>query len=346
MTCEGYVPVFQRTRGGVVESVHFGAAAVVDSSGRLLASIGDPQTVTFMRSSAKPFQALPFVENGGPDHFAFTPKETALICASHSGTDDHVRTAARIQSRAGFEESDLQCGVHPPTDAETRARMAAADETPTQNRHNCSGKHSGMLACARMMGWPLENYLAPDHPLQQQILRSLGEMSDLAPEHISIGIDGCSAPNFAMPLYNAALAYARLADPAGLPEKRAVACREITRAMTAHPDMVAGPGKFDTCVMEAGGGRLVAKGGAEEYQGIGIPAGVLSEDRPGVGVALKISDGAYHTHASTAVALELLRWLGLALPEEKMGGFRTHYTLENHRGIEVGRAETCFVVDN
>ena len=342
MNTEGYAPVYQLTRGGIVESMHFGAAAVVDSNGRLLAAVGDPHLVTFMRSSAKPFQAMPFIQNGGPDHFGLTLKETALTCASHSGTDDHAHTASQIQNKSGFLETDLQCGVHPPTHAETRLRLLKADEEPTSNRHNCSGKHSGMLSYSRMMGWPLETYLEFDHPLQKQILQTVSEMSDLEASQIVVGIDGCSAPNFALPLYNAALAYARLADPKDLSENRAAACGRITKAMSTHPDMIAGPGKFDTLLMESAQGRLVAKGGAEGYQAIGLLPGALGEGSPGIGITVKIADGSFRTLASDAVSLEILHQLGFELAGEALTAFGPRIKLHNFRKLEVGDAAPCF----
>src|SRR5512141_328796 len=165
-----FLPLFELTRGQIVESVHFGAVAVVDSSGKLLYSYGDPQTVAFLRSSAKPFQALPFFERGGPEKYVLTPKEEALICASHEGSDEHVRTAESIQAKAGIQESDLQCGVHMPGDPVAYKALIAHGETPTPNRNNCSGKHSCMLAHAKMRGLPLATYLDPNHPIQQDIL--------------------------------------------------------------------------------------------------------------------------------------------------------------------------------
>src|SRR5512141_3475434 len=144
-----FLPLFELTRGQIVESVHFGAVAVVDSQGKTLYSYGDPQTVAFLRSSAKPFQALPFFERGGPEHFGLTQKEQALICASHEGSEDHVHTAESIQAKASIHESDLQCGVHMPGDAAAYKQLIAQGAAPTPNRNNCSGKHSGMLAHAR-----------------------------------------------------------------------------------------------------------------------------------------------------------------------------------------------------
>ncbi len=320
-----YQPILEVTRGKIVESIHYGAAAVVDSSSRLLAWLGDPRTVTFLRSSAKPFQALPFIEQGGDQAFHLTSKEIALICASHDGTDEHVEVLKGIQAKVGVQESDLMCGVHPLTHPATVEAMRARNETPTPNRHNCSGKHTGMLAAARMRGLPIGDYINPEHPVQKTILASLAEICSLPQEQIEMGIDGCSAPNFAIPLFNAALGFARLCDPRGLSTERSAACRRIVQSMMANPVMVGGPGRFDTRLMEVCSGRIVAKSGAEGYLLMGIQAGALGAGSPGVGIALKVSDGDIslrkangdtYTRVRPAVALEILRQIGYIDPKE------------------------------
>lgn len=341
-----YAPIYEFTRGNTVESVHFGAVAVVDRHGNLLAWYGDPYVQTYLRSTAKPFQALPFVEAGGPQALHLTLKEVALICASHDGTDEHVAVAQSIQQKAGVTEKDLLCGTHPPTHAPTREAMQKRGETPTANRHNCSGKHSGMLASARFHGWAIEDYVNPDHPLQQNILAAFAEMCDLSPDQVCVGIDGCSAPNFAVPLYNAALAYARLCDPVELPTPRAGACHTITRAMTTHPVMVTGPGEFDTCLMEVTGGRVVSKAGAEGYQGMGLLPGVLSPDSPGVGITLKISDGAARSGVRAAAVMEVLRQLNVLSPGEweTLKTFGPALPVYNYRKRLAGEGRPCFTL--
>lgn len=345
MTQPGYVPVFSLWRGETLESLHYGAAAVVDSTGRLLAAIGDPFSITYLRSTAKPFQALPFVELGGMEHYGFSPRELALMCASHSGTDAHVETARRIQELAGLSEADLLCGVHPPTHQPTAEALRARGESPTPNRHNCSGKHSGMLAFARLIDAAKEDYINPRHPVQQAILIAFAEMCGLPVEEVRLGTDGCSAPNFAVPLYHAALAYARLCDPQVLnDEPRAAACRKLTDAMLAHPDMVGGPERFDTLLMQTGGGRILTKGGAEGYTGIGVLPGALGAGSPGIGIALKVSDGDPGSRARPAVALELLRRLG-AVTEDQLAAlsrFGPRLPVYNWRKLEVGWAEPVF----
>jgi len=347
------LPVLEVTRGQVVECIHFGAAAVVDAQGNLLASCGNTKMVAFLRSSAKPLQCLPFVERNGPRAFGLTERELALLCASHTGSDLHVQTVAGIQAKAGINEADLQCGTHLPEDAEAFKAAVCGGSPLTPNRHNCSGKHSGMLAHARLRGLPLETYLDMSHPIQQDILATLCEMCAINVQKVKIGIDGCSAPNFAIPLYNAALGYARLADPASLPTERARACRQITAAMSRYPEMVAGYGKFDTRLMEVGGGKIISKGGADGYQAVALLPGALGADSPGIGIVLKISDGdaalrnkdltTYH-RARPAVMLEILRQLG-ALDESQLAQLAEFGPINpvlNNRGLVVGERRPVF----
>jgi L-asparaginase II len=342
-----YIPILALNRGKILESIHYGAFSIVDSRGRLLASHGSPDAITFLRSSSKPIQALPLVERGGAKHWGFTPKEIAIICASHAGTDDHAQTLAGMQTKIGITQVNLQCGTHPPIDADTAKTMLLKGEDITPNRHNCSGKHTGMLAFAQVENQPLENYLDPEHPIQQEILRTFCEMCKLEPEQVALGIDGCSAPNFAIPLRNAALGFARLVDPWELPQKRAAACKQITDAMTSHPIMVAGPGKFDTRLMTAAGGKIISKGGAEGYQAIGIKPGVLGPGSPGVGIAIKISDGDPKGRARPAVALQILIQLGALTPSEAqtLSDLGPNFLINNWQNILVGQATTTFHLD-
>lgn len=316
MSHETYIPLLEVTRGPLVESLHYGAAAVVDSQGRLLASLGDPTAVAFLRSSAKPFQALPLIEMGGAETFGLSDKEIAVTCASHHGTDDHYATVSSLQAKAGVSESDLRCGVHPPTDRPTAEALLLRGEAPTPNRHNCSGKHSGMLAQAVLRGLPIDDYLNPLHPVQQADLAAFAEMCSLDPAEVLLGVDGCSAPVFAVPLYNAALAFARLVDPCDQPEVRAAACGRIVRAISAHPDMISGPDGFDTLLMLHAQGRLISKGGAEGYQAVGVLPGALGAGSPGIGVTLKISDGDPTGRARSVVMLDILQRLGVFTAEQ------------------------------
>jgi len=342
-------PIFETTRGSMVESTHYGSIAVVDSNGKLIASQGDPYTVAFLRSSAKPFQVLPFVERGGVEHFNFSSRELSISCASHEGSDMHVQTVEEMQKKIGIEETQLQCGVHMPGDVAAYKSLIHNDKLPTANRNNCSGKHTAMLACAKMRGLPLENYLDVDHPIQQDILASFAEMCMLPSEDVQLGTDGCSAPNFAVPLYNAAYGMARYCDPHELSTARADACRKVISAVTMHPEMVSASGEFDCELMKAGQGKILCKRGAEGYQIVGLLPGSLGKDSPGIGIAFKVSDGdASHrdmdlessTRVRPAVVLEILIRLGALSSEQKqaLGRFGPVKPIQNHRGIVTGQS--------
>ena len=351
---ENYQPIFEVTRGRIVESLHFGAAAVVDSSGRLLASLGDPKTVTFLRSSAKPFQVLPFIERDGDQAFHLTSKEVAILCGSHDGSDEHVEVVKGIQVKVGVQESDLLCGVHPLSHLPTIEAMTARGESLSPNRHNCSGKHTGMLAAARLRNLSISDYINPEHPIQKSILEILAGICSLPVAQVEVGIDGCSVPTFAMPLYNAALGFARLCDSRSQPAERSAACRRITQSMMANPLMVAGQNRFDTRLMETSPGRMLAKGGAEGYMLMGIPAGALGADSAGVGIAFKVSDGDLpirkangetYNRVRPAVALEILRqmdWISEKELELLALEFGPLKPVTNWRKLEVGQARPAF----
>lgn len=344
-------PLLELTRGRVVESTHIGSIAIVDSNGTLLHSYGDPHEVAFLRSSAKPFQALPFIERGGAEHFNFTQSEISISCASHETAQIHLDTVKAMQAKIGIQETDLQCGGHLPGDTVLLKKVIKQDILPTANFNNCSGKHTSMLAHAKMRGLPLENYLDRSHPIQQDILSTFAEMCKFEKEKVELGIDGCSAPNFAVPLFNAALGMARLCDPRELSETRATACKKITSAMIAHPEMVSNFGEFDCELMQVGEGKIVTKRGAEGFQLIGLMPGVYGEY--GVGIAFKVTDGdasrmndelESSVRVRPAVTLEILRQLK-ALNDTQLKSLETFgpkKQLTNHRGLVTGESYPAF----
>lgn len=343
MKSSAFAPVYVLNRGDQLESLHHGAAAVVAVSGELVGAIGDPYLAVYLRSAAKPFQALPFVISGGLQHYGMTSEELALICSSHSGTDEQVKVLVRLQKKVGVRENQLLCGVHPPFHEPTAKKLEKNGFSPTPNRHDCSGKHTGMLATSKLRGWPLESYIEVNHPLQQEILDLFASVSQLQKSELQIGIDGCSAPNWAAPLYNTALAYARLMDASPLPKVQANACAQVRDAMRAHPDMVAGPERFDTDLMQASG-RVLAKAGAEGFQGLGLPAGAIRPGSPAIGIAMKIADGDSRGWARPAVSLEILRQLGALSADElnQLQSYGPERVLMNWRGLAVGQAKPIF----
>jgi L-asparaginase II len=304
-----YEPLVHLTRGGIVESVHYGAFAVVDAQGKRLCSMGNPDLVTFPRSSMKPFQVLPFVEDGGLEQFDLTDEELAIMCASHSGTDAHVAVLRSIHQKVGLQESDLECGVHYPSDRATSDAMRMRGELPTPFRHNCSGKHSGMLAAAQMHGDGLRGYTYLETRVQRRIRLAMSEMSGVHYQALIPGVDGCSAPVYALPLSAFAKATAHLCDPQLFVPERQAACKRITDAMRAYPVMVAGPGKLDTVMMQLFGDKLISKGGAEGYQMIGLLPDA-AKGTPGIGIAIKFSDGDPDRRATYALVTAILEALG------------------------------------
>jgi L-asparaginase II len=296
------VPLVETTRGDTLENVHFGALAVSDARGHVRASAGDPHWLTFTRSTLKPLQALPFVQGGGVQHFGFTPANLALLCASHSGEAMHVEQVDNILAKAGVGYRRLQCGCHVPFFAELGAWPPPAPGSYDERHHNCSGKHSGFLSYCVQHGLPLETYVEPAHPLQQAIRRDVAAAVGLDEGQLALGIDGCSAPNYAMPLANLARGYARLATGSADAQFGA-SFDALANAMTAHPELVSGTGRNDLAFMQAGRGDWVTKLGADGVQ-------VVASRSRGQALALKISDGnKLALFAATVEALEQLGWL-------------------------------------
>jgi L-asparaginase II len=304
------------TRGGTVESRHRGSVAVVRADGTLVGAVGDSDALIFLRSAAKPFQLAPFVASGRFDGYGFgnATEALAIMAASHSGEDRHVRTVQALLRQGGLSREVLQCGVHPPYDVETAQRLLRDGEPLTPLRHNCSGKHAGMALHAKAAGWEVERYWHPDSPIQQLALETIARVADMDVGDIRTGTDGCGVVTFALPLRGLALAYARLADPSGCddPALRG-ALERIRDAMMAHPELVAGERRrFDTALMRTCPGSLVAKGGAEGVHAVGALAGQAGSRRDGaLGVALKVEDGDAARRAASTASCAVLRQLGI-----------------------------------
>lgn len=276
--------LINKTRGKVVECIHRGDVVVLGKTGEVVASCGDPQKYTYMRSSAKPIQALSVLLSGAAERYGITDKELAVICASHYAEDYHLEAVRSILAKAGLSEADLQSGIARSIKPELAFKQAEMGIKPARILSDCSGKHSGMLITCKHLGLPLETYLDPLHPLQKQILGIFAEVCGYPETDIAIGVDGCNVPVFALPIYNMALGYLRMANPELLPAKHQAAASRIFTAMNAYPEMVGGTGSFCTILMQATKGRLISKVGAQGVYCIGIK-------EPKLGIALKIEDG-------------------------------------------------------
>ena len=280
-----------------------------------MAAVGDPDQVIYLRSSAKPFQLAPFVASGRFDEYDFPgPVEAlAVMSASHSGEDRHVRTVQALLRAGGLTRDVLACGTHPPYDRETAERLIRDREPLTALRHNCSGKHAGMALHAKAAGWPVETYWQPDHPIQQAALETIALLTDTPAAQIETATDGCGVLTFALPLRGLALAYARLADPSAVadPALRG-ALERIRDAMMAHPDLVGGERRrLDTSLMRAVAGRAVAKGGAEGVQAVGLLPGASTRGTGALGLAAKVEDGDGARRAGGVATIAALAQLGL-----------------------------------
>lgn len=325
------VPLIDLYRGGTLECQHAGAIAVVDTRGKLLAQVGDPHWMTFTRSTLKALQALPFMEGGGPRHFSFGSRDVAMLCASHSGEPMHVAQVQHMLDQAGVNYRKLQCGCHVPYFVELG--VGPVPQQLDERHHNCSGKHSGFLAYCAQHGLSLDDYLDPGHPLQQAIRRDVARAAGLAPGELKEGIDGCSAPNYAMPLSSLARAYARLASGEQDGEFGA-SFAQLSAAMTAHPELVSGTARNDQAFMQAGRGDWVAKVGADGVQAI------ASTSR-GQAVAIKIGDGNKTAlFAASVAAMDQLGWLD-AQQRAQLQPWRAE-AITNWRGTPVGERKAVF----
>jgi len=324
-------------RGSIVESKHLGVIAVVTEDGQLVAQAGDPSLVTYIRSAAKPMQAVPVVASGAAAYFGFSEAELAVLTSSHSGEEEHISLVAGILDKLGLSAAELQCGIHLPLHADSARRLLARGLLPTVLHNTCSGKHAGMLALAQYHGWPREGYHRPEHPVQQAMLAVIAQFTDLRPEEIPLGVDGCGVPVFAMSVRSMALAYARLARPTAFPARQQEACRLLNKAMTSYPGIVAGTDRLATELMKVGGDRFIAKDGAEGIFCLAVPA-------KGWGLAVKVLDGS--SRALGPVVISALAQLGLLDSREQgeLAG-QSQVMLKNNRDEEIGRVRAAFTLD-
>jgi len=332
-------PVLARVmRGGRLESPHRGDVAVVDEEGRIVAAAGDPDRRIFLRSAAKPFQAMPLLAAGGERAFGLDDDQIALMCASHGGEPRHVRVARSLLSLARASVADLECGPQWPMHEPSAHVLIERGQQPTSLHNNCSGKHAGILLACRLKKFSIAGYIDPRHPIQREIVETLASFCAVAPASIEIAVDGCSLPVFRLPLARLAEGYARLMarDVDGEGAGGRAVRRRIRRAMSESAGMVAGKGRFTTDFLEAGRGRWIGKEGAEGVYAIGVAS--AGRRKRALGIVFKVEDGS--TRARDAIALDLLARLDLLEPavERRLTDYRRP-VLHNTAGREVGSIE-------
>ncbi|WP_219835831.1 asparaginase [Paenibacillus sp. R14(2021)] len=343
------VPLVQTTRGGTVENVHSGHAVVVRADGAILGQAGDASIWTYMRSTAKPVQALPALLGGVPEAYGLDEAMLALMCASHQGTEPHIAVLEQMLALTGVREEQLVFGPQLPANLEARDELQRRGGQPRKLYHVCAGKHIGMLALCKLRGWPMDTYAEREHPLQQELLRTVAALAELEPEAVGCAVDGCGLPVFALPLWRLALIYARLAahdgaaaggapgaKPAGeaaAGSAMAAAAARLAAAMRSHPALVEGPGRLASVML--GDGNVVAKSGA---QGVFV----FALQREGIAVAVKLADGG--ESAWPEAVCGILEQLDLGA--ELIARIRQHISPEmrNDAGQVVGQREACLTL--
>jgi L-asparaginase II len=323
-------------RGGIVESAHRGAIAVIDADGATVAALGDIERPIFPRSAVKVLQALPLVASGAADALGLSDEELAIACASHNGEPEHTAVVARMLGRAGLDVAALECGTHWPYREPIQRQMAAAGTEPSALHNNCSGKHAGFLcvACRLAEGADLRRYargyVDPAHPVMQSVTAALQAATGYDLRATARGTDGCSIPTYAIPLRHLAHAFARVGTGVGLSAGNANAARRLRGAVARHPFMVGGTGRFDTRVMERLGERVFCKVGAEAMFCAAFP-------ERGLGVAIKVDDG--NNARACEVVMAAVIEAFVALDDAQASFMRTlsEARLSNWNGIEVGQ---------
>lgn len=342
VSCAHLVEVW---RGPIIESRHSGHLIAVDADGTRICSLGSPETVTYLRSSGKAFQALPVLTSGAADRFGFTDREVAIACGSHNGEAIHVETVRSMLQKIGLDESALKCGVHEPYSVDVARELIRNGELPAPIQNNCSGKHAAMLALAKHIGAPTEAYDELSNPVQQMVLQTVADFAGISAKDIAIGIDGCGVPVFGISVQAMALMYARLVAPTSeLPAETRDACRRIVKAMIAYPEMIGGTkDRLDTELIRAAAGKLISKIGAEGVYTVGV---LPSAKWPkGIGFALKVADGD-DKRARPPAVIDALRQLGV-LSAENLSPLSKYSPeiITNRRGERTGEARAAFTLE-
>ncbi|MCB9231573.1 MAG: asparaginase [Bacteroidia bacterium] len=317
----------ETTRSGKVEQVHRGALVIMGRDRTSLLTLGNGDQLVYPRSALKYFQVLPLLMSGAVEAFGLDEEEIAVMCASHNGEPRHLEVVQRILRKAEISEAQLQCGAHNPLSVNSWEEMIRQGIRPTQLHNNCSGKHAGFLALSKYLGHSPENYLDLDHPVQKMVRAVVAKMCGLPEDQLHPGLDGCSAPNYALPLKNLALGFRNLAEPEGSNSLQE-ACARVVKAVSAFPEMVGGENRYCTEMMQICAPNIIGKLGAS-----GVYAMTFTDQK--LGVAIKMDDGA--TGPQYTVAQELIRATGRFSAEacQPLQKYLTTPVL-NCVGLEVG----------
>jgi L-asparaginase II len=328
-----FTPLIYRTRGGHTECVHHGVVAVSDYQGRMLAYVGNPYWKTFTRSTLKPLQAIPFIQKGGLKAFGFDTTQTAMLCASHNGEALHIDTLDQMLHQVGLTPKLLQCGCHIPGSYSFFQKAPPEDLTFDQRHHNCSGKHTGFLAYCQQHGQDLHSYLESKHPLQIAIRQVVAQVCRVETDALLMGIDGCSAPNYALPLSQLAHAYARLVS-GQQDDVFGDVFEPLVEAMLTCPEIISGSKRNDLAFTKAGRGDWISKIGADGVQ-------VIASKSRRQALAIKIIDSDQQAlYATTVEVLEQLGWLDEAQRQSLQVWRKPH--LLNANGRQVGERKPVF----
>jgi L-asparaginase II len=316
-------------RGDYIESEHRGQVVVSDAAGKIVRAWGSSDASTFLRSAAKPFQAIAAITSGADEKFGWSPPERAVVVSSHDASADHLTIVRDLLTKASLDESALRCGPHPPINSLTRESLLRDNQEARPIHNNCSGKHAGMLSACLAQDWPTDSYEKPDHPLQHTIAQTIARLASIPSERLPTAIDGCAVPTFYLPIGKIALLYARLADQHFPKDKDDRAASVVTQAMALHPNLVSWPGHLTDLLGKHLGTPIISKGGAEGVFGIGLP-------ELGLGIAIKVADGSARVLPAVAC-----RVLSLLLPNADTTSFERALNppLRNTRQEIVGQIE-------
>ncbi|MCG9880573.1 MAG: asparaginase [Bacteroidia bacterium] len=276
--------VVQIFRGGVLESFHRGSICVVNSQDEIVFQLGNPQQICYPRSALKLVQALPLVDLGGIEHFGFSDEEIAVMCGSHNAEEKHIQAVESIFRKIGLSTDYLACGAQYPTHKASHENLIKLGEKPKQIHNNCSGKHAGMLALCKLLNFPVEDYLHPNHPIQKLIVEYIAEFYQYPASKMVCALDGCSAPIYSIPVYNQAIAFKNLVEPSKFSVSKQKACKRLIEIVGSNPFMIAGSNRYCTEMMNISAPKVIGKTGAE-----GVFCMSFVEQK--FGVCIKIDDG-------------------------------------------------------